>query len=125
MSAASASIRLSTSQRDTTSTGATWIKRNRSHLPYQPHPITPTRFFELENSSAHGLRADRASPAALSFRNFLRLTLRGRRRRLLEGVSVSIVCWMILQLPLCALSALAAKTKSLRSEERRVGKECR
>ena len=43
MSAASASICLSTSHSETTSTGATWISRNRSHLPYQPQPIRPTR----------------------------------------------------------------------------------
>ena len=41
VSAASASIFLSTSQRETTSTGATWIKRSRSALPYQPQPIKP------------------------------------------------------------------------------------
>src|SRR6266852_2641807 len=35
---------LSTSHSETTSTGATWIRRNRSHLPYQPQPIRPTRF---------------------------------------------------------------------------------
>ena len=33
----------STSQSETTSTGATWIRRKRSHLPYQPEPIRPTR----------------------------------------------------------------------------------
>ena len=45
---------LSTSQSDTTSTGATWIRRNRSALPYQPVPIRPTRrFFSLSNSCAN------------------------------------------------------------------------
>ena len=44
ISAASASICLSTSHSETTSTGATWIRRSRSTLPYQPVPISPTRF---------------------------------------------------------------------------------
>ena len=43
MEAASDSILPSTSQSETTSTGATWIRRSRSHLPYQPVPIRPTR----------------------------------------------------------------------------------
>ena len=43
MSAASASIFWSTSQSETTSTGATCMSRNRSHLPYQPQPMRPTR----------------------------------------------------------------------------------
>ncbi len=49
MSAASASMFLSTSHNDTTSTGATWIRRNRSILPYQPQPMRPTRFFGRRN----------------------------------------------------------------------------
>src|SRR5262245_17520301 len=44
ISAASASIFRSTSHRETTSTGATWRSRSRSILPYQPEPISPTRF---------------------------------------------------------------------------------
>ena len=43
MSAASESIVLSTSHNATTSTGATWIRRNKSILPYQPLPISATR----------------------------------------------------------------------------------
>ena len=44
ISAACESICLSTSHIETTSTGDTWIRRNRSHLPYQPGPMMPTRF---------------------------------------------------------------------------------
>ena len=43
MSAALSSCFLSTSHSETTSTGATWIRRNRSLLPYQPQPMRPTR----------------------------------------------------------------------------------
>src|SRR5262249_11448450 len=70
MSAASASILRSTSHRETTSTGATWMSRSRSALPYQPQPMRPTRSF-LSVSAAYRLAADRAG-AALAWRNFRR-----------------------------------------------------
>src|SRR5262245_55631351 len=84
MSAAPASIFLSTSHSDTTSTGATWISRNRSHLPYQPQPIRPTRLgLSSANSAAKPLEAVRASPAALAWRKWRRfmVTLRMGRGR--------------------------------------------
>src|SRR6266702_2197085 len=43
MLTASASMFLSGSQIETTSTGATWMSRQRSLFPYQPAPIRPTR----------------------------------------------------------------------------------
>ena len=43
MSAACASMVRSTSQSAVTSTFATWMSRSRSHLPYQPQPMSPTR----------------------------------------------------------------------------------
>ena len=67
MSAASASIFLSTSQSETTSTGATWIRRNRSHLPYQPQPIRPTRggFWPANGASAGDGRPGQAGGPGL------------------------------------------------------------
>src|SRR4051794_14436079 len=59
MSAASASIFLSTSHSETTSTGATWRSRNRLILPYQPVPIRPTRFV----SGAANAAAEAGPPA--------------------------------------------------------------
>src|SRR3954470_9459904 len=66
MSAASASIFRSGSQSDTTSTGATWMSRKRSHLPYQPDPIRPTRGRSAaEEVEARPGAAARARPAEL------------------------------------------------------------
>src|SRR3954463_8383654 len=64
MLAAFSSIDESTSQSETTSTGATWIKRNRSALPYHPHPIRPTRFASREAPLATlPITADPPNPA--------------------------------------------------------------
>ena len=52
ISAASATMFLSTSQSETTSTGATWISRSRSDFPYQPHPMRPTRLRVSASCSA-------------------------------------------------------------------------
>ncbi len=41
------SMRESVSHSETTSTGDTWIRRNRSVFPYHPQPIIPTRNFFL------------------------------------------------------------------------------
>ena len=46
-------IRRSTSQSDTTSTGATWIMRSRSALPHHPDPMRPTRLRVSASCSAH------------------------------------------------------------------------
>src|SRR3954454_14734955 len=62
ISAASASIFLSTSHKETTSTGATWRSRSRSILPYQPEPISPTRFIAGAANAAAGA----GSPALAS-----------------------------------------------------------
>src|SRR3984957_13080667 len=63
MSAAWASIFRSTSHSDTTSTGATWINRSTSALPYQPQPIRPTRGV-LSAGAANTPEAARERPAA-------------------------------------------------------------
>src|SRR5688572_26293231 len=47
------------------------MRRNRSHLPYQPQPISPTRF-GLSSASASAPAEESASPAALDCRNSLR-----------------------------------------------------
>src|SRR4051812_48274693 len=70
MSVASASIFLSTSHSETTSTGATWMRRKRSHLPYQPQPIRPTRGGFMPAKVV--VLVDRASPAAPAWRKFRR-----------------------------------------------------
>src|SRR5581483_9952521 len=76
--AAAASMLRSTSQRATTSTGATWIMRQRSLLPYQPQPMRATRFFC--SSAAEAERAPRASAAReverMNWRRFMVLKLR-------------------------------------------------
>src|SRR5689334_17043002 len=46
-------MRLSTSHKLTTSTGATCTSRSKSLLPYQPVPIRPTRGLRCANSSAY------------------------------------------------------------------------
>src|SRR5689334_6768384 len=46
-------MRLSTSHKLTTSTGATCTSRSKSLLPYQPVPIRPTRGLRCANSSTY------------------------------------------------------------------------
>ena len=74
ISAALASIFLSTSHRETTSTGATWRSRSTSILPYQPEPISPTRFAPGAVNAAAGAGSpipERTNPleAAPTWRN--------------------------------------------------------
>ena len=74
MSAASESMRRSTSQSETTSTGDTWMRRKRSPFPYQPVPIMPTRSgFEPcpENPRAAAPRP--AAPVRMNWRRFMYL----------------------------------------------------
>ncbi len=84
MSAAPATICLSTSQMLTTSTGETWIRRNKSHLPYHPVPITPTRYFFWSAANATWAfgkiaAADRAAEVARNWRRFMRLLTQNRQ----------------------------------------------
>ena len=62
--AASASICRSTSHSDTTSTGATWISRSRSVLPYQPaadQPDALARVGELFDVAGHARQRERGA----------------------------------------------------------------
>src|ERR1022692_3853737 len=71
---------LSTSQIETTSTGATWRSRHKSLLPYQPAPISPTRLgLPLTRSSASAPsegNAARAASAEPDWRKRRRLMLK-------------------------------------------------
>src|SRR3954467_4443898 len=76
-SAAAASMRLSTSHSETTSTGATWIIRRRSVLPYHPVPISPTRLRVSANCPAYAGTCDSASataPCLMKSRRFMSAT---------------------------------------------------
>src|SRR5437899_778048 len=69
---------LSTSQMETISTGATWTRRQRSLLPYQPAPIRPTRLgFPLTMSRASAPSAEMATEAEAVWRKRRRLMLKG------------------------------------------------
>src|SRR5882762_5119005 len=69
---------LSTSQMETISIGATWTNRQRSLLPYQPAPISPTRFgFPLTMSRAPAPSAESATEAEAVWRKRRRLMLKG------------------------------------------------
>src|SRR5688572_19675866 len=61
-----------------TSTGATWISRHKSLLPYHPAPINPTLRGLFTTSSASAPNDGNAAIAAAAeavFRNSRRLTL--------------------------------------------------
>src|SRR6185295_5564012 len=87
-SAQLASIFLSTSHSDTTSTGETWISRSRSHFPYQPVPMRPTRLFSAAKLRlGNELSARPARPAAEALRRvrrFMGVILRWKRFELVD-----------------------------------------
>src|ERR1044071_5695800 len=70
-------MRLSTSHSDTTSTGAIWMRRMRSILPYQPQPMRPTRLRASASSAAYAGRRDHTSAAAPVRRNRRRFSTWG------------------------------------------------
>src|SRR5690606_18502153 len=74
---ASSSMFLSGSHKAITSTAATWISRNRSLLPYQPVPISPTRyvFSDWKSSKPLAPKEVRASNAVEPFKKWRRLML--------------------------------------------------